>query len=236
MPPVLLLTSEAMAPPPGVDRVVRIDPVPFEAAKRCNYAMGGLSYYFKLALFGIEEWKRIVYIDSDTIALSDLSELWDLRRFADKPIYAMRETAEMAPWGEALGKLNTGVMVINAPMLSRRVYLEMMEQMRAGRSYDGGDQGIINAFLAHHRAEFEPGELPQEYNLFVNESITARWPRIGADAKVLHFVGKTKPWSRHYERAYAFGPKFKPLWEDAARYAVREASGARECSVSAEEI
>jgi len=233
---VLLLSSEAMPSPPGVDKVVTIDPAPFEAAKRCNYAMGGLSYYFKLALFGLEEFKRIVYIDSDTITLRDLSELWDLDRFADKPIYAMRERAEMSPWGDALDKLNTGVMIVNAPMLNRRVYTEMMEQMRAGRAYDGGDQGVINAFLAHHSAEFEPGDLPDEYNVFVNESITARWPRIGARAKVLHFVGKTKPWSPHYHRAYRWGAQFKLLWDDAARFAIQQRSGASECSVSAEEI
>jgi len=96
-----------------------------------------------MSLYALEGWRRIVYLDCDAIALRDVSELWDLRRFADQAIYAVRETPEMAPWREALGKLNAGVMVINEPLLDRRVYSEMLALMRAGKSYDGGDQGVL---------------------------------------------------------------------------------------------
>jgi hypothetical protein len=216
VPPVLLLTSEPITPPPGVDIVIPLDPLPFEGARRCNFSLGGLSTYFKLSLFGIEGWERIVYIDTDTLAVGDLSELWDLERFADKAVYAVRETAGMGPWGEAFDKLNAGVMVINAPMLNRRVHAAMLELMREGRSYDGGDQGIINTFLADHGAEFEAGELPEAYNVFVNDRIEARWPLIGAEAKLLHFVGRTKPWSRYYNRVCPYGREFKVRWDEAA--------------------
>lgn len=77
VPPVLLLTPERMAPPPGVDAVITIDARPFEAAARCNFDLGGLSAYFKISLFGLEGWDRLIYLDSDTVALGDLSELWD---------------------------------------------------------------------------------------------------------------------------------------------------------------
>jgi hypothetical protein len=233
VPPVLLLTPEPMAPVPGVDDVILIDPLPFEAAAKCNFYIGGLSAYFKISLYGLEGWDRIIYVDSDTIALGDVSELWDLRRFADKALYAMRETAEMHPWGDALGKLNAGVMVVNAPMLNLRVHAEMLELTRAGRTYDGGDQGILNTFLANHHTQLEAGELPEEYNIFVNDSIEARWPRIRARAKLLHFVGLTKPWNRYYERACPYGRDFKPLWDDAARRANPGVSEAGACSTSA---
>jgi len=221
VPPVLLLNPAPLAPLPGVDVVIPIDPVTFEPAARCNFAIGGLSAYFKLSLFGLEGWQRIVYLDSDTIALDDLSELWDLDRFADRAIYAVRETAEMGPWRGALGKLNTGVMVVNAPLLDRRVHAEMLELTRVERSYDGGDQGIINSFLAHHGDEFEAGELPEEYNVFVNDRIENRWPLIARRAKVLHFVGRTKPWSRNYERACPYGREFKVHWDEAAGQGLR---------------
>jgi hypothetical protein len=167
VPPVLLLTPDRMASPPGVDAVIPIDTRPFEAAARCNFAMGGLSAYFKISLFGLEGWERVIYLDSDTVALGDLAELWDPGRFAEKALYAVRETAEMGPWGEALGKLNTGVMVVNAPLLDRRVVARMIELTREGQSYDCGGQGIINAFLSNQGAQFEAGELPEEYNVFV---------------------------------------------------------------------
>ena len=236
VPPILLLTTEPMAPTPaGIDMVLPIDPIPFEAAARCNFWMGGLSTYFKLSLFGIEGWKRIIYFDTDTIALGDLSELWNLERFADKAIYAVRETAEMGPWRGALGKLNTGVMVVNAPLLDRRVYEEMIELTRIERSYDGGDQGIINSFLAHHRADVGVGELPEEYNVFVNDRIGNRWPKIADRAKILHFVGNTKPWSRYYDRACPYGREFKLRWDAAARHAIQDSSKGV-CSNSAPEI
>jgi hypothetical protein len=236
VPTVLLLTTESIAPPPGVDRVIPIDPIPFEDAARCNFSIGGLSTYFKLSLFGIEGWKRIIYIDTDTIALGDLSELWNLERFADQAIYAVRETAEMGPWRGALGKLNTGVMVVNAPMLDRRVYEEMLALTRTERSYDGGDQGIINSFLASHRADIGVGELPEEYNVFVNDRIENRWPKIADSAKVLHFVGNTKPWSHYYQRACPFGREFKRRWDEAARHAIQDSPKAGVCSTSAPEI
>ena len=221
VPPVLLLTSEPMAPPPGVDIVIPVDTRPFEAAARCNFSMGGLSAYFKLSLFGLEGWDRVIYLDSDTVALGDLSELWDPRRFSEKALYAVRETGEMGPWGESLGKLNTGVMVINAPLLDRRVQACMLDLTREGQSYDCGDQGIINAFLAHQGAQFGAGELPEEYNVFVNDRIGTRWPQIGGRAKVLHFVGPTKPWSQRYERECPFGREFKARWDEAARQVTR---------------
>lgn len=229
VPPVLLLTPEPMAPPPGVDAVIPVDTRPFEAAARCNFSMGGLSAYFKISLFGLEGWDRVVYLDSDTVALGDLTELWDPGRFAEKALYAVRETAEMGPWGESLGKLNTGVMVVNAPLLDRRVHARMLELTREGQSYDCGDQGIINAFLANQDAQFEAGELPDEYNVFVNHRIGARWPHIGDRAKVLHFVGATKPWTRRYERDCPFGREFKARWEEAARQATRAGPEAGAC-------
>jgi len=233
VPPVLLLSPAAMTPPPGVDQVICFDPQMAEPAARCNFAIGGLAAYFKLALYRLEGWKRIVYIDCDTLALADLSELWDLRRFADDPIYATRETAEMGPWQDALGSFNAGVMVVNAPMLDARVYAEMLALMRAGKTYDGGDQGILNAFLAEHRAQYPAGELPPEYNVFVNPSIEARWPRIRERAKLLHFVGLTKPWERDYARYCPYGREFKPRWDDAARWMIPERIEAAACSTSA---
>ena len=215
VPPILLLSPESTAPPPGVERVVPIDARRFEAATRCNYSMGGLSAYFKIALFALEGWERLVYLDCDTLALGDVSALWDLDRFADRALYAVRETAEMGPWGESLGKLNTGVMVVNAPLLDRRVEAKMLDLVQRGRSYDCGDQGVINAFLDEERVA--AGELPEEYNVFVNDRIGARWPRIADRAKLLHFVGPKKPWSADYARAYPFGRDFKTRWDEAAR-------------------
>ena len=232
IPPILLLTPGPIAPPPGVDIVIPIDPLPFEAARRCNFALGGLSAYFKLALFAMQGWDRIVYLDSDTVALGDVSKLWDPESFADKAIYAVRETAAMGAWRDALGKLNAGVMVINAPMLNRRVHAGMMQLMREGRSYDGGDQGIINTFLASHSGEIEAGEMPEAYNVFVNHRITDRWPLIGSEAKVLHFVGNTKPWSPYYDRACPFGREFKARWDEVARKAMANRGEAAGCSIS----
>src|SRR5262249_24218746 len=98
------------------------------------------------------------------------------------------------------------------------VHARMLELVRVGRSYDCGDQGVINAFLADEGARFETGELPEEYNVFVNDTIGARWPRLAERARLLHFVGPTKPWTPEYARACPFGLEFKARWDDAARH------------------
>jgi lipopolysaccharide biosynthesis glycosyltransferase len=122
----------------------------------------------------------------------------------------------MGPWGESLGKLNTGVMVVNAPLLDRTVFAHA-GVTHAGQSYDCGDEAS-SALAGASARRLRLGRAAQEYNVFVNHCIGARWPQIGARAKLLHFVGPTKPWATAYERDCAFGREFKARWDDVARH------------------
>src|SRR5215831_3806047 len=65
VPPILLLAPDDVPPPPGIDRVVRIDPRPFESVRGVLYEFG-VTVFFKLALFSLDSFDRLVYLDSDT--------------------------------------------------------------------------------------------------------------------------------------------------------------------------
>src|SRR5262249_43514346 len=148
VPPILLLTPDNMEPPPGIDRVVRIDPGSFASVRGAFYEFG-VTVFFKLAVFSLSAFDRLVYMDADTLAVPDVSAMWDLRRLCDRGFYGVRESQEFgAHTDAAVGKFNAGVMVLNRPMLDGRAYEELMCLARSGATYDGGDQGVLHALLS----------------------------------------------------------------------------------------
>src|SRR5262245_16331244 len=132
VPPILLLTPDDIKPPPGIDRVVHIDPRPFASVRGVFYEFG-VTVFFRLAVFHLGSFERLVYLDADTLAVDDVSELWDPSRFCDRGFYGVRESRELgAHTDAAVGKFNTGVMVLNRPMLDGQAYTELLRLARSG--------------------------------------------------------------------------------------------------------
>jgi lipopolysaccharide biosynthesis glycosyltransferase len=129
------------------------------------------------------------------------------------------------------GKLNTGVMVVNRSLLTDRVYERMLEIARSGVSYDGGDQGVVNAYLDQSSGGVA-GELDPGYNVFVSAKQTGQWGVYRNRLRVLHFVNALKPWATDHQHDGLFDAEFKRWWDDAYRFApIVEAGGsAGRCS------
>ncbi|KAF2477057.1 nucleotide-diphospho-sugar transferase [Lindgomyces ingoldianus] len=146
------------------------------------YLMGrpDLAFAFtKIALWRQVQFRKIVYIDADVVALRALDELFDL----DVPFAAAPDIG----WPDAF---NTGVMVISPNMGD---YWALQTMAASGDSFDGADQGLLNQYYEHrnwHRLSFTYNCTPNaEYQW---EPAYRYYKR---DISAVHFIGKNKPWS-----------------------------------------
>ena len=147
--------------------------------------------------------KRCIYLDSDLLVCGDLIEVWTTP-LEDRGLAAVKgrsgatasrliaELVHPDVWDERT--LNSGVLFMD---------LEYFRNERIGqRAIDMGvghattlkyaDQDLLNVLFSGRWLELDPS-----WNVVVKPG------RIGhlADAKILHFVGPRKPWTRRYRPA-----------------------------------
>jgi glycogenin glucosyltransferase len=136
--------------------------------------------FTKIALWRQTQFRKIVYLDADVVALRALDELFDL----DVPFAAAPDIG----WPDAF---NSGVMVINPNMGD---YWALQTMAAAGDSFDGADQGLLNQYYEHrnwHRLSFA-------YNCTPNAQY--QWEPAYRHYKhkisAVHFIGENKPWKK----------------------------------------
>lgn len=219
LPPIIVLRPEGDGPTlADVDEVRTFDPAPYAQIPVASSYWGRETFY-KLALFALRGFERVVYLDCDTLVLDDVSALWDDGQHADADLYAVRETRDMGVLTSALGKLNSGVLVLNRALLSADVHRRMIEIARAGTSYDAGDQGILHQFLEEN-PQLRVGELDPAFNVMVIWKKCGRWEQIEDRVRILHYVNGFKPWSPYHAYDVLYDADLKRLWDDAYRGAM----------------
>lgn len=140
---------------------------------------GDLLYTFtKIALWRQTQFRKIIYIDSDVVALRAPDELFDI----EAPFAAAPDIG----WPDAF---NSGVMVISPNMGD---YWALQTLASAGDSFDGADQGLLNQYYEHkgwHRLSFT-------YNCTPNAEYQwePAYRHHKGNIKMVHFIGKDKPW------------------------------------------
>jgi glycogenin glucosyltransferase len=128
--------------------------------------------FTKINLWRQTQFRKIVYLDADTVALRAPDELFDLEAsFAGAPDVG---------WPDAF---NTGVMVISPQMGD---YWALKTLASTGDSFDGADQGLLN----WHRLSFVYNCTPSA-NYQYEPAYRYHKSRIA----VVHFIGKIKPWT-----------------------------------------
>lgn len=162
--------------------------IPVERIRNTNmanlYLMGrpDLSYAFtKIALWRQTQFRKIVYLDADVVALRALDELFDIEAsFAAAPDIG---------WPDAF---NSGVMVLNPDMGE---YWSLHTMAAAGESFDGADQGLLNQYYEHRPWQ----RLKFTYNCTPNAEYQwePAYRYYKRDISAVHFIGKDKPWSRN---------------------------------------
>ena len=105
-----------------------IDPVSAPADDARLFERFALSYS-KLRVFDLVELDKVVFLDADTIVLKNIDELFDRPSVAAAPDFFMPD------------RFNSGVMVVDP---STATYRTLLESLGRAKTYDGGDQGLLN--------------------------------------------------------------------------------------------
>ena len=138
--------------------------------------------YFKLDIFAFTEYDRIVFIDSDVLVLGDISELFSFSKGDMGACSTYRRKTDSLE-----GTINSGVMVLNKPVINNGVYDSLVEEAQKGFSLP--DQETINNIIGPRIVR-----LDKKYNMEkrMYKSKKFNWK----DAVILHYVSH-KPWYKH---------------------------------------
>ncbi|XAR53579.1 Glucuronosyltransferase [Bertholletia excelsa] len=152
--------------------------------------------YTKLKIFNMTEYKKVVYLDADTIVVKSIEDLFKCGKFCANLKHSER--------------LNSGVMVLEP---SQAVFNDMMSKVKTLPSYTGGDQGFLNSYYegfanAHVFKPDVPKEVVESrpvpemerlstlYNADVGLYMLAnKWMVEEEELCVIHYtLGPLKPW------------------------------------------
>jgi len=161
-------------------RIVDVDPITnphpieergLETASEC---------YTKLRVWQQTDLAKLVYVDSDTIVLGSLEALLDRPSFAAAPCMFPSD------------RFNAGVLVLDPSDETFRAMVPLIGKLP---SYDGSDQGFLNAYFADWFTGPAEHRLPAKYNASqVLYLYGPAWSDMLPDIRVLHYMGSYKPW------------------------------------------
>ncbi|XP_041018568.1 inositol phosphorylceramide glucuronosyltransferase 1 [Juglans microcarpa x Juglans regia] len=152
--------------------------------------------YTKLKIFNMTNYKKVVYLDADTIVVKSIEDLFKCGKFCANLKHSER--------------LNSGVMVLEP---SETIFNDMMSKVTTLPSYTGGDQGFLNSYYTGfpNAHVFEPNLSPEVlksrpvpemqrlstlYNADVGLYMLAnKWMVNESELCVIHYtLGPLKPW------------------------------------------
>uniref|UniRef100_A0A1I7TF78 glycogenin glucosyltransferase n=1 Tax=Caenorhabditis tropicalis TaxID=1561998 RepID=A0A1I7TF78_9PELO len=168
--------------------------------------------FTKLHCWRLIQYSKAVFLDADTMIIQNADELFDRPDFS---------AAADIGWPDMF---NSGVFVFSPSLV---VYRALLSLATSGRSFDGGDQGLLNEYFNNWRDLPSAHRLPFIYNMTSGEfySYAAAYRRYGGQTKIVHFIGAQKPWSstssdtgihksEHYKQWHSFSQqKCSPVKE-----------------------
>ncbi|KFK26089.1 hypothetical protein AALP_AA8G201300 [Arabis alpina] len=152
--------------------------------------------YTKLKIFNMTDYKKVVYLDADTIVVKNIEDLFKCSKFCANLKHSER--------------LNSGVMVVEP---SEVLFNDMMRKVKTLSSYTGGDQGFLNSYYPDfpNARVFDPSLTPEVlktrpvpdmerlstlYNADVGLYMLAnKWMVDDSKLHIIHYtLGPLKPW------------------------------------------
>lgn len=135
-----------------------------------------ISTFTKIELWRQTQYRRIVYIDCDIVALRAPDELLSL----DVDFAAAPDVG----WPDCF---NSGVMVLRPNLQD---YYALKALADRGISFDGADQGLLNEhFRDWHRLSFTYNCTPS-----ANYQYIPAYKYFQSTISLIHFIGAQKPW------------------------------------------
>ncbi|CAO3689834.1 unnamed protein product [Rhizopus stolonifer] len=162
-------------------KIVQVDQIkyPWQSSSARRKGFNKACRYSKLNLWNLTQYKKVVFLDADTMVVKSIDDLFDYPQFS-----AVVDIG---------GVLNTGVFVAEP---NKETYEDIMKTYENAPSYNKGDQGFLN-FYFNQTVNFLPGY----YNLmikFTHFSTLASSFVTTNTVRVLHFTSETKPWNFHF--------------------------------------
>jgi lipopolysaccharide biosynthesis glycosyltransferase len=149
--------------------------------------------FYKLDVFSIYEYDRVIYLDLDILIKHNISDLWNPKEFNKHTVYAFNEKA-ILELGHITNYYNFGVIVVNknSMILNEDMYRTMiMFTNNRLPTKNEADKDILNFVLNGYPGLITVGDLPQEYNFFYSLIKTEEDVK---HAKIIHFASFPKPW------------------------------------------
>ncbi|XP_026059904.1 glycogenin-2 isoform X2 [Carassius auratus] len=142
--------------------------------------------FTKLHCWTLTQYTKCVFLDADTLVLCNVDELFE---------YEELSAAPDPGWPDCF---NSGVFVFRP---SLKTHTQILEHAAQHGSFDGGDQGILNTFFSDWAVKDIRKHLPFVYNLTAAAIYTylPAFQQYGHHAKIVHFLGGTKPWQLPYD-------------------------------------
>lgn len=142
--------------------------------------------FTKLHCWRLTRYTKCVFIDADCLVVKPIDELFE------------REELSAAPdlgWPDCF---NSGLFVY---VPSQDTYKRLIEFSLSHGSFDGADQGLLNAFFSDWSTKDIKYHLPFIYNVVPSIFYSYRPAilRYKPDIKVAHFLGSMKPWHTTYD-------------------------------------
>ncbi|XP_066879400.1 glycogenin-2 isoform X4 [Kogia breviceps] len=139
----------------------------------------------KLHCWTLTHYSKCVFLDADTLVLSNIDELFNRREFSAAPDPG---------WPDCF---NSGVFVFQPSLETHGL---LLQHATDHGSFDGADQGLLNSFFSSWSTADIQKHLPFIYNLSSNTAYTysPAFKQFGSSVKVVHFLGSTKPWNYKY--------------------------------------
>lgn len=153
--------------------------------------------FFKLKIFELDEYDKCVYLDADMIMVRNADEL-----FSFPTMSAVKDDYQftLQKWG---GRLNSGTLVFKPNKCIAKELIDLTPRIIERYKNEGraiGDQDILNEYFAEWKSD-SALHLSEIYNCAIN--MIEKQKKIGkadyklADIKIVHFVGRYKPWIGH---------------------------------------
>uniref|UniRef100_A0AAG5DMS4 glycogenin glucosyltransferase n=1 Tax=Anopheles atroparvus TaxID=41427 RepID=A0AAG5DMS4_ANOAO len=141
--------------------------------------------FTKLHCWRLTQFEKCVFLDADTLVLRNSDELFE------------REELSAAPdigWPDCF---NSGVYVYR-PNLD--TFASLLKYAVTNGSFDGGDQGLLNAYFSDWAHTDIQKHLPFIYNTssVATYSYLPAFKHFGQNTKILHFIGVAKPWLQNF--------------------------------------
>ncbi|XP_023490204.1 glycogenin-2 isoform X2 [Equus przewalskii] len=139
----------------------------------------------KLHCWTLTRYSKCVFLDADTLVLSNIDELFERGEFSAAPDPG---------WPDCF---NSGVFVFQPSLETHGL---LLQHATDHGSFDGADQGLLNSFFSSWSTADIHKHLPFIYNLSSNTAYTysPAFKQFGSSAKVVHFLGSRKPWNYKY--------------------------------------